>query len=322
VTRLDRVDPELRPMLALAPTYNLTAERLPALRARETALPLPEVVPNDVVRRDLAVPGPRGAPDIGLVIYTPPGPGPFACIYHVHGGGYVTGSAGILEFMHRPLAQELGCVIVSVDYRLAPETRFPGAIEDCYAGLAWVTANAAALGVDPARIGVMGESAGGGLAAALSLLVRDRIGAAPAFQCLTYPMLDDRTCVEDRGPHAGAFLWTPASNHFGWTALLGTATGGPDVSPYAAAARAETLAGLPPTFLMVGGLDLFVRENLDFAARLVAAGVPTELHVYPGAFHAFDVWPDAGIARRARQERVDALRRFTSPPPALAPPPA
>lgn len=309
---MDGVDPELRAMLALAPTFDLTAERLPALRSRETALPVPDFAPNDVMRRELTVPGPPGAPDIGLVVYTPAGPGPFACIYHIHGGGYVTGSAGILEFMHRPLAEALGCVIVSVDYRLAPETCFPGAIEDCHAGLAWVTAHADALGIDRARIGVMGESAGGGLAAALALLVRDRTGTAPAFQVLTYPMLDDRTCTLDQGPHAGAFLWTAASNRFGWTALLGEAPGGADVSPYAAPARAGDLAGLPPTFLMVGALDLFVKENLAYAARLIAAGVPTELHVYPGAFHAFDMWPAARVAEQARADRLAALRRFTA----------
>lgn len=304
------VDPELLPTLDLMPTVALSAELLPKLRAREGALPLPPVTPNDVTRRDVSVPGPAGAPDIGLVIYTPPGDGPFPCIYHIHGGGYVSGSAGILEFMHRPLAETLNCVIVSVDYRLAPETPFPGAIEDCYSGLAWTHAHAAELNLDAGRIGAMGESAGGGLAAALALLARDRGGPALAFQILTYPMLDDRTCVDEPHPYAGEFLWTPHNNRFGWSALLGQAPGGADISPYAAPARASDLAGLPATFLMTGELDLFVDENIDYARRLVRAGVPTELHIYPGAFHGFDAWPAARVAEQARRDRLDALRRL------------
>src|SRR5262249_17767462 len=155
--------------------------------------------------------------------------------YHIHGGGYVGGGAAQLEIFHRPLAHELGCVIVSVNYRLAPETRFPGAIEDCYAGLAWTIANAKALNIDTSRMGVMGESAGGGLAAALALLVRDRGEHKLAFQHLIYPMIDDRTCVAaDPHPYAGEFIWTAHNNRFGWTSLLGHEPGAPNVSAYAA----------------------------------------------------------------------------------------
>ena len=257
-----------------------------------------------------AVPGPTGAPDIKLHIYRPrDATGPLACIYHIHGGGYVAGGAKELEFFHKPLAAELGCVIISVDYRLAPETVFPGAIEDCYAGLGWTLAHSADLGIDRARIGVMGESAGGGLAAALALMTRDRGDHALAFQHLTYPMIDDRTCVKPPHPHAGEFIWTPHNNLFGWTALLGQEPGGDGISPYAAAARAEDLSGLPPTFIMTGTLDLFVDEDIEFARRLIAAGVPTELHVHPGAFHGFDLLSGPGVADRAQSMRLDALRR-------------
>src|SRR5262245_5494540 len=145
--------------------------------------------------------GPPGGPDIKLHIYRPANAQPpLACIYHIHGGGYVLGAASDMEFQHRPLVADLGCALVSVDYRLAPETVFPGAIEDCYAGLAWVHENASSLGIDPARIGVMGESAGGGFAAALALLARDRGAYRLAFQHLAYPMIDDRTCTMD-DPH-------------------------------------------------------------------------------------------------------------------------
>ena len=210
------------------------------------------------------------------------------------------------------MAADLDCVIVSVNYRLAPETIFPGAIEDCYAGLAWTVASADMLGIDAARIGVMGESAGGGLAAALTLLARDRGEHRLAFQHLTYPMIDDRTCVVDPHPHTGQFIWTPHSNRFGWAALLGHEPGSGDVSPYAAAARADDLSGLPPTFISTGALDLFLEEDIDYACRLMRAGVPTELHVYPGAFHGFDIHPTATVATKARRDRIDALRRALS----------
>lgn len=308
---LHLVDPTLRPLLDMWPTAVLSDENLAELRDKERTLPLPPVAPNDVVLKTRRVPGPTDAPEIALLIYTPQGPGPFPCLYHVHGGGYVGGAAAPLEFMHRPLAEELGCVIVSVDYRLAPETSFPGNIEDCYAGLAWTAAHAAELRVDAARIGVTGESAGGGLAAALALLARDRGEVGLAFQLLTYPMLDDRTGTSsDPHPHVGEFIWTPHNNRFGWRALLGREPGGGDVSPYAAAARASDLSGLPPTFIMTGALDLFLEEDLEYARRLMRAGVATELHVYPGAFHGFDIMPGGGVAESARVDRVNALRRF------------
>jgi acetyl esterase/lipase len=155
----------------------------------------------------------------------------------------------------------------------------------------------------------MGESAGGGLAAALALMTRDRRGPALAFQHLTYPMIDDRTCMGEPPAHTGEFIWTPHNNRFGWTALLGQEPGGDTVSPYAAAARATDLAGLPPTFIMTGALDLFVGEDIDYARRLIAAGVPTELHVHPGAFHGFDLLPGSGVADRAQAMRIDALHR-------------
>src|SRR5262249_39769655 len=159
-------------------------------------------------------------------------------------------------------------------------TPFPGNVEDCYAALAWMAGEAAALGVDAARIGVMGESAGGGLAAALALLARDRGEHRLAFQHLIYPMIDDCTCTAaEPHPSTAEFIGTPASNRFGWTSLLGTEPGGADVSPYAAAARATDLAGLPPAYIATGALDLFLEENLEYARRLIRAGVPVELHV-------------------------------------------
>jgi len=302
------IDPALRPMLEAWPTIALDAESLVQMRNRESLLPSADPAGTTLERRQ--VPGPIGAPDITLHIYRPEGiEGPLPAIYHIHGGGYVGGGAAQLEFFHRPLVRELQCVLVSVDYRLAPEHVFPAAIEDCYAGLRWTIEQADTLGIDIARLGVMGESAGGGLAAALALLARDRGEFRLAFQHLTYPMIDDRTCLSDQHPHTGEFIWTPHNNRFGWAALLGQEPGGPDVSPYAAAARATDLTGLPPAYIMTGALDLFLEEDMDYARRLIRAGVPTELHVYPGGFHGFDIFPTAAASIAAQTSRMAALAR-------------
>jgi len=311
------VDPQLLGLLDSLPPLKLSDAILPLVR-EGSRLP-PRVVPEPTVpvfHEIRTVPGPAGSPDVALYIYRPEAAaGPLPCILHVHGGGYVTGSPSTQVAAHRSLAASLSCCIVSVDYRLAPETRFPGAVEDCYAGLAWVTAHAAELRIDPARIGVMGESAGGGLAAALALVVRDRGALRLSFQHLIYPMIDDRTCVSsDPHPLAGEFLWTPHNNHYGWKALLGVEPGSAGVSPYAAAARAERLEGLPPAFISTGSLDLFLEEDMDYARRLLRAGVPVELHVYPGGFHAFDLDPDAAVARQARRDSRAALARALSAP--------
>jgi triacylglycerol lipase len=306
------VDPELLPMLDAFPTAVLTEAMLPGMRGRASWFPAD---PKDVERTDQVrrlIPGRAGDPDVEVLIYRPRGvEGALPCILHIHGGGYVSGRADGNEAVHRPLAADLGCVIVTVAYRLAPETRFPGAVEDCYAALAWTLANAAELGVDPDRVGVMGESAGGGLAAGLALLVRDRGEHRLAFQHLIYPMIDDRTCTRpDPHPTVGEFIWTPHNNRFGWAALLGHEPGIEGVSPYAAAARAESLSGLPPTFIAVGALDLFLEENLEYARRLTREGIPTEVHVYPGAFHAFQVMRGARVAQAAERDSRAALARF------------
>jgi len=258
------------------------------------------------------IPGPAGAPELKVLIYRPKqAKGALPCIFHIHGGGFVGGTAESMEGLHRHAVTELGCVLVTVNYRLAPETAFPGNVEDCYAALGWVFANSKALKIDPARIGVMGESAGGGLAAALALLARDRGEYNLAFQHLIYPMLDDRTCAVDaHHPFAGEYIWHPHNNAFGWTSLLGGVEPGSDgVSPYAAPARAESLAGLPRTFISTGSLDLFLEEDLEYARRLLRAGVPVEFHIYPGGFHAFDIAPDATISKAARRDSLEALRR-------------
>jgi triacylglycerol lipase len=305
------VDPELLELLDTLPSFELSHDVLPAMRSR--VFPADED-PNDLAKVDTeirTIPGPKGAPDVSIAVIKPKkADGLVGAIVHMHGGGYVMGS--VEQFMPgiRMLAARLGCVIVSVDYRVAPETVFPGAIEDCYAALAWTFQNAKALGIDDKRIGVSGESAGGGLAAALALLARDRGEYKLAFQNLIYPMVDDRTGATTE-PHAytGEFVWSPSSNVFGWTAILGKPAGSDDVSHYAAAARAADLSNLPPTFIACGSIDLFIEENLEYARRLMRAGVPVELHVYPGAFHGFQRAVTARVAQDAARDRFQALKR-------------
>jgi acetyl esterase/lipase len=286
---------------------------LPALRRvmAEQMVAMRPLEPLPVSLEIFTVPGPEAGQEIRVLAYRPENAsGPLPAIFHIHGGGYVLGTPEMMDAVNRDLAVDLGCAIFSVDYRLAPETPFPGAIEDCYAGLQWVVSHAAQLRIDPSRIGVKGESAGGGLAAALALLVRDRKEISLAFQHLIYPMIDDRTCVAvDPHPFTGAYIWTPEGNRFGWSALLGTAPGSAEVSPYAAAARAEDLAGLPPSFISVGALDLFFEENMDYARRLARAGVAVELHVYPGAFHGFEMAQAARVSVAALLNSREALRR-------------
>jgi triacylglycerol lipase len=303
------VDPELRALLEVFPTITITPENLAAARG---GWPAPAIDKSGVLFDRRIAPGSSGAPDIALSIFLPQNAArPLPCIYHMHGGGFIAGAASDLDPLHYPLARNLSTAIISVDYRLAPETVFPGAIEDCYAGLRWTFGHCAELGIDPGRIGVMGQSAGGGLAAALALLVRDRGEYSLKFQHLIYPMLDDRTGVSaEPNPYAGEFLWHAPNNRFGWSALLGREPGGADVSAYAAPARAVSLARLPSTFIATGALDLFVDESIQYAHRLLREGVATELHVYPGAYHGFDAFAaDAAVSRQARRDSKAALER-------------
>ncbi len=305
------VDPQLGPLLEMVPNGDLTPASLAAMRAAPILFPIDPAAVDATEKTVRSVPGPAGEPEVSVTIYRPKAArGVLPAIFHIHGGGYVLGSAAGQESAHRPMVVELGCCIVSVDYRLAPETIFPGAVEDCYAALGWMFDHAAELGIDPRRIGVMGESAGGGLAAALALLVRDRRERTLAFQHLIYPMIDDRTCAHaDPHPFVGEFVWTPQRNRFGWASLLGAEPGGAGVSPYAAAARAETVAGLPPTFIATGALDLFLEEDLDYGRRLTRTGVPVELHVYPGAIHGFQWARESDVAIQAERDSLAALAK-------------
>jgi triacylglycerol lipase len=317
MSTLHLVDPELRPALENFPAFELTREILVPLRAQldqmMAAAPAQADTGVDVLER--TVPGLRG-PDVKVLIYRPcDQTSVLPAILDIHGGGYVMGSAAMMDIANRMMVPAIGCVIIAVEYRLAPETPHPGPVEDCYAALKWLHDNADALQVDKQRIAVSGQSAGGGLAAGLALLARDRGEVKLAFQHLSMPMIDDRTCITaDPHPHTGEFVWTPANNRFGWQALLGQDPGGPDVSPYAAAARATDLAGLPPAFISVGALDLFLDEDVDYAMRLTRAGVPTELHVYPGAYHGYQAAFGSRLVNDATRDAISALKRALHSP--------
>lgn len=309
------VDPELVALLDQAPAPVLTAETLGQIRTMisQTSANLPQFSALSVSER--FIPGPEGAPDVRQLVYLPTSvQGPLPALLWIHGGGYIMGSADAEDLTVKSIVSAIGCAAVSVDYRLAPETPHPGPVEDCYEALKWLSTHASELGIDPKRIAVGGSSAGGGLAAALALLARDRGEVPLVFQLLHAPMLDDRTCtLANPHPYTGEFIWTPEANRFGWTSLLGQEPGGPDISSYAAAARAEHLEGLPPTFLNVGTLDLFLEEDLEYARRLIRAGVPTELHVYPGAYHGFRMVADAQVTQAAVRDQLTALKRVFDP---------
>ncbi len=281
--------------------------RRTAVEAMIAALAAASPSPGDVQREDFFVPAPDGA-EVHARWYRKSGAPPGPAVLYLHGGGMILGSVELYDGMVASYVSDSGVPMLSVDYRLAPEHPHPAPVEDCFAALQWLAGHATELGADPGRLAVMGDSGGGGLAAAVALLARDRGGPRLARQVLVYPMLDDRTTVPD--PALVPFMtWTYDDNATGWGALLGDAIGTGAVSAYAAPARATDLSGLPSTYLDVGDLDIFRDEGIAYARRLAAAGVTTELHVHPGAPHGFDqLGPAFDVTRRARADRIRVLR--------------
>ena len=258
------VDPELLPLLEAMPTTDIHAGNLADTRAsREVMLAALPPVADTVSVQELYTPARKDAPPVRMKLYAKKnGAAKRPAILHLHGGGYIMGSPEAMAPYCAHWAEAFDAVVVAPAYRLGPETSYPGNVEDAYAALVWMHGHAASYGIDTSRIAVAGESAGGGLAAALALLVRDRGDYRFCHQQLIFPMLDDRTAVRrDVSVNFGEFVWTNASNHFGWSALIGASPGGPDVSPYAAPARAASLKGLPPAFIATGALDLFTEEK-------------------------------------------------------------
>jgi acetyl esterase/lipase len=247
--------------------------------------------------------------EIGLSWFRSASPNGAAAVY-LRGGGMILPMLPVYDPAMRAYSAATGVSMLLVDYRVAPEHPHPTPVEDCYTGLVWLVEHSHEFGIDPTRIAIMGDSAGGGLAAAVALLARDRGGPTLAQQILIYPMLDDRTVTPDPQLPPEYLVWSYDDNRTGWRALLGDSAGAQDVSPYAAPARAVDLAGLPDTYIDVGDLDIFRDENIDYARRLMGAGVPTELHVVPGCPHAYEEF--APEARVSQQAVADRSRRLSS----------
>jgi len=256
---------------------------------------------------DRRVPGPPGAPEVPVRLYRPAGSSAIGTLVYIHGGSTIMGGLDIDEWACLRYAREAGVLVVSVDYRLAPEHRFPAGVEDCYAALTWVAGAAAELGVDAGKIALGGSSAGGLFAAAVALMSRDRRGPKPVLQMLHYPALDDRMDA----PSMQTFIKPPFLTRAGvghmWRHYLGGA--GIATSPYAAPARATDLSNVAPAYIEAGALDPLRDETIAYALRLMQADVPVDLSVFPGAPHAYDVVPGAAVTERAFAGRARALRR-------------
>ncbi|WP_236787822.1 alpha/beta hydrolase [Amycolatopsis sp. GM8] len=307
------LDPELADVLHALPIgpaglFDLTD--IPATREALKSWPAgqDESAAVDVAEHRV---GRSDGPDVLIHLLRPQAAtGPLPVLLWFHGGGQVLGFAAQDDSWLKPLCAAIGCAIASVEYRLAPETPAPGAAEDGFAAYQWVGREAGRLGLDDTRIGIAGQSGGGGVAAAAALLIRDRAAGAPLFQSLLYPMIDDRNVTASTHEITDVGIWDRATNILAWQAILGERYGTDDVSPYSAPARAVDLGGLPPTFIAVGELDCFRDEDLDFAVRLQQHGVPVELHLYPGAYHAFDLFaPQSRLGMSLRQNWLGYLSR-------------
>jgi acetyl esterase/lipase len=302
VIRADWIDPEIGESLRGFPDFAFSADTLPAMRSG--TMFEPQSAP-DIKRVELTTE--RGGVALSVLRPVESADAP-PVLYWMHGGGMVIGNRHMDEARLIEWCRSLGCVCVSVEYRLAPEAPYPAPLNDCEAGLRFIVEHAHDLRIDPQRIGIGGRSAGGALAAGLALRCRDGANGPLAFQYLEYPMLDDRGLTAS-SQLEGLPVWTRESNAFGWRSYLGERYGTDDVPADAAPARATELSGLPSTFVGVGTADCLRDESIDFAARLCRAAVPTELHVYAGAVHGFDMFAHAAVARTAARDSADWLAR-------------
>ena len=308
-----QLDPESQAALelllqALPGGFNAIPDIVARRATVEQMLAMMEIPENpNVAKDDRTVPGPAGEPDISVRIYRPRNAtGTLPGIYYIHGGGMVLGTVAGEDATASLLCDEVNAVVVSVEYRLAPEHPHPAPVEDCYAGLVWTADNAAELGIDPDRLAIYGGSAGGGLTIATAMLARDRGGPALRFMMPIYPMIDDTNTTASSHEITDVGIWDRDANLEAWGWYLG----GKEADQYAAPTRAQDLAGLPPAFIDVGTADLFRDEDIAFAQRLMQAGVPCELHINPGSYHASETFaPEAALSQRIRDMRIDALRR-------------
>ena len=300
------VDPELVPKILAIGDLVLNEASLPLMRTSAGGPDFP--VEPDVRLEEFHIPGPPGGPDVRMLALIPEGlPADSPSLLYIHGGGYVMGNPDGNAGLASKMAKAVGCVVFVPTYRLAPETTWEGSRADLYCALQWVYANAGQFGASGRRLAIAGRSAGGGHAAGLALHARKLGGPPIGYQMLLCPMLDDR---QPDNPYLGEYVWTRESDRFGWRALLGMEPGGPDVPEEAVPARAEDLAGLPATFIDVGSIELFAEASLEYARRLMAAGVPVELHVMPGGYHGYEsMVPEAGISQFVDLAVVQGLKR-------------
>ena len=318
---LSLVDPELAVALAQFPKMDIWSD-LPLSRKliAQARLGLMAALPaiENVTSTDYSVPrtdvlGPSAAPEVSVRVYRPEDQTQhLPALLWIHGGGYCLGSMEQDDYLVRQMVKEVGCAVVSVDYRLAPEHPFPAPLDDCYSALCWLFSNTEQLNVDGSRIGIGGISAGAGLAAGLALLARDQGEVLPIFQALLCPMIDDRSITPSSHSITDERVWNRNSNIKGWQAYLGPDMSGGAETPsaYAAPSRAEDLTGLPKAYIAVGSVDAFVDENTDYAERLNAAGVDTQFEIFPGGFHAFEFTvPGADISRLARDCHYQAIKK-------------
>ncbi|WP_055615560.1 alpha/beta hydrolase [Streptomyces phaeochromogenes] len=311
------LDSELHELLADMPLMSqLSPDVLAQLRRLPSTPVEPLLAHRQVDRREVTVPAKDGVP-IPLSVFSPANSDPATgapCVYWMHGGGMVMGDRFSQIDIPLEWLDEFGAVVVSVDYRLAPEATGTALVDDCYQGLLWVAEHSAELGIAPARIVVAGASAGGGLAAGVTLLARDLGAPAIAAQMLICPMLDHRNASTSSRQYAGGpGVWTREMNEFGWRAVLGDLTDD-EVPAYVSPALADDLSGLPTTYIDTGSAEVFRDEDTDYATRIWAAGGQAELHVWAGGFHGFDaLYPQARISATARRTRTEWLARLLLP---------
>ncbi|MBN1372597.1 MAG: alpha/beta hydrolase [Anaerolineaceae bacterium] len=307
---LSAIHPELRSLFKSFPRFSIHRKNLKLARWMSRIFGGQKTAPGTHIET-VEVPGEDLGQKVRLRVYRPEALPPASpALIWIHGGGYVFGTVEMDDSLVSHFAHELGLLVVSVDYRLAPEHPFPAPLQDCYAALKWAHDHAADLGIDPQRIAVGGDSAGGGLAACLAQLAIDRGEVQPVFQLLVYPMLDDRTVLREDVPHPELLTWSQVNNRFGWESYLHQPGGLEQALPYAAAARRADLTGLPPAWVGVGTLDLFHDESVAYAQRLKDNGVECTLEVIQGAFHGFDVMTQTPqVVKDFRRAEIEALRK-------------
>lgn len=305
-----RILPELQPSAKMSPKVDYSRRNIWLFNLLMRLMP-PSRALDDIHVENIYIPRQDGRTRIRLRVYKSGSIfAPTPVLIWMHGGGYVMGRPEQDDNSCAQYVRELGITVVSVDYRCAPKHPFPAALDDCYTALKWVASHSQQLGVGPERITVGGNSAGGGLAAALSQLARDRKEIEPAFQLLVYPMLDDRTVLRTDIDDSQNITWNHKSNRFGWESYLGQECGAEEVPAYSVPARGADLSGLPPAWVGVGALDIFHDEDVAYAHRLKESGVACELEVIPGAFHGFDVFdPRVPIVQEFRKSQIAALKK-------------